>query len=173
LPKYQHVITPYSTDSPPPGRSPDKNTNATQNGMEADAVPVNNLLEEQQEDVDMGDVADQQLQTLVPMTMRELADATRQRLANGTADSKDLPSPSLLTNNANAGTKEALGSSKSTPTTRATSKPRNPAKKRARDESERPVANTQRVLRPRVSKSAAQIQEEREREHAYRRAVAE
>ena len=172
MPKYQHVITPYSTDSPPPGRSPDKNTYDTQNEMEADAVPVNNSLEEQQEDVDMGEVVDPQLQTLVPMTMRELADATRQRLTNGTADNEDIRSSSLLTNNAKAVAKKAVGGSKSTPT-RTTSKSRNPTKKRARDESERPVANTQRVLRPRVSKSATQIQEEREREHAYRRAIAE
>jgi xeroderma pigmentosum group C-complementing protein len=194
LPKYQHVVAAYSTDSPPRRRGPDKNTDAAQNRMEMSATPLD-ILHEKQDDIEMEEVTVPLLhERAEPMTMRELADATRQPSVNG---SDDLPASQPLTTRGlvNANTKagavsndRTATSSKSTPTARTTPKPRNSARKRARDESEKPALDTKRgkgdsasvsvptptrILRPRASKSAAQIQEEREREYAYRRATAE
>jgi xeroderma pigmentosum group C-complementing protein len=181
LPKYQHVVAAYSSDSPSSRSGQDKNTYVIQNKIETSTG--HHIPQEQDDDVEM-EVEIPQLQPRsengVPLTMRELADTVRrQRSINGSIDESDLPASSPSTNhgltvdNTKSGN-AAKSTKKSARPTKTVSKPRDSARKRPRDESDHPVLNTPtRVLRPRASKSATQIQEEREREHAYRQAIAE
>ena len=176
LPKFQHVVAAYSSDPPPSESGRDKHTDATQDMIETNAKPI---FLEQEDDAEM-DVPQLQprSETGTPITMRELADAARQRSSNDSTEDYDhLPSlPSTNHGLIAAGTRSGISarSTKGAQLARTISKPKNNARKRPRDESDRPVLDMPtRVLRPRASKSVAQLQEEREREHAYRRAIAE
>jgi xeroderma pigmentosum group C-complementing protein len=188
-------VAAYSTDSPPSKSGRDKNADATQIAMETTVEPNTSDVLDQADDIEMEEVNVPQLQGRaengVPISMRELADAARQRAINGSVE--ELPSSTIhgLTSTVDTmfrvtSTNTAASSSRSTPPARTVSKRRGSARKRARDESERPelhakrgkedgtpVPTPTRVLRPRASKSAAQIQEEKEMEHAYRRAIAD
>ena len=181
LPKYQHVVAAYSSDSPTSSSGQDKSTYAIQNKIETVTGPHD--PQEHDDDIEM-EVEIPQLQPRsengVPLTMRELADAVRrQRSINGSMDESDRPAslPStnyVLTVDNTKSENVAKSARKNARPTKTISKPRDSARKRPRDESDHPMPDTPtRVLRPRASKSATQIQEERERENAYRRAIAE
>jgi len=197
LPKYQHVVAAYSTDSPPFENGRHKNADVTQIAMET----TNTFdVSDQADDIDMEEINVPQLQRQaengVPITMRELADAARQRAINGSVDDEELasstihgPTNTVDTMSRVTSANTAASGSQSTPPARMASKLRGSARKRARDESEKPLLHAKRgkedgassapvptptrVLRPRASKSAAQIREAKEMEHAYRRAIAD
>jgi xeroderma pigmentosum group C-complementing protein len=189
LPKYQHAVAAYSTDSPASGNARDGNKDATQNTMEPNTVPITlGVLDD--DDIEMEEITSPQFQARAdnktPITIRELAHAARQR----SVESED-PSPSTIQRPTTANmvprivsTNGAASSSQCMPLAKLASKPRGSARKRPRNESEQPERGKAdspsvnapmptRVLRPRAAKSAAHIQEEREREQTYRRAVAD
>jgi len=120
----------------------------------------------------------------IPLTIRELADAATHR---STGSKNIYPSlihgPTIVNNMPPNATTIAASRGKSQTSTNP--KRRNCLRKGTSEQSEMPTfdgledntsaytATLTRVLRPRAAKSAAQIQEEREREQAYRRAIAE
>ena len=195
LPKYQHVVAAYSTDSPATGSTRDKNSNDVKNGIEATtAHTALDFLGA--DDIEMEEVTVPQLQARsdneMPMTMRELADATIQRYDSESLHGEDYP-PSIIHSSTRANTRRGAVSSNGgtsanhqrIPPAGTASKLKGSARKRDRDESERPVFDAKedgvsvsvpvptRVLRPRPSKSATQVEEEKERERAYKRAIAD
>jgi len=192
LPKYKHVVTAYSTDSSAPDSIRNKNIDAKRNSMEADTAPtITDILDH--DDVEMGNVTVLQPEAgtnnEVPISIRELANAARQRSIGG----EDLQ-PSMIrgptTVNTMLSTKRVSRYGQRTPPERMAYRLRASTRKRARDESEseRPAFDPKhtreddtsaypltptRILRPRASKSAAQLQDEREKEQAYIRAIAD
>lgn len=183
LPKYQHVVATYSANSPASGSALNKDADVIQNTTDANVMPNTLNIWDQENDDEMEEISPPQPQAQVdirvPMTMRELADAASKHSIDG----EELPSSSIF------GPTTLNTTSGVVSTNRATSavpKPRSSARKRAVDESEGSAFGAKRrkensasaqapmptrVLRPRTSRSAAQIQEQMEREQAYRRAI--
>lgn len=212
LPKSQHVVAAYSTNSSAYQSNPDKNGGASQIGIENKTKPVvapinlDTIHGGQEDDIEMeaATVTQSQAGRGVPMTMRELADAASEHSIIGnvkpSANAKDSY-PSLLSENSDIRTtirnktvpnSETARSVRSISPSSTAPRPRGSARKRSKDQkastdakqtllgkrgrvdhaSTTPNSVSTRVLRPRTLKSAAQIQEERDREQAYKRAVA-
>lgn len=203
LPKYQHIVAEYSTDALPSAGARGRNAVTANTAHKSHIPTIlDPMVEDLEDDVAMDEVLTSvpQLKAYdyvagggVPMSMQELADAAQQRSLDTSASTEsehpNQTSTLISTTDAPSKAMNGIGSNGSSGSrVKLTVRARGSAKKRTREETEKPSPATKRVkvssvstpvptptrvLRPRPSKSTTQLAEEREREHAYRKAVAE
>lgn len=191
LPSYQHIVAEYSTNTLPASGGRDKFINAPEATLGGADLHID--YEEQmatpEDDSTMNDIAVVVIQTdapiyngTAPLSMQELADVAGQRTLEDTTKVEGVLMESMngaetSINNRNGSTKIHLpnpktkGSSKKR--TREESEKASPTKKAKAANASIPVPTPTRVLRPRASKSATQVEEEKKMERAYRKAIAE
>ncbi|KAF7980649.1 hypothetical protein HWV62_37466 [Athelia sp. TMB] len=191
LPKYQHIVAEYSTNAP--------SATVGSGGLPpiaevSQGVPVN-FEETTEASQDNDDVmnemiiptfhADAPIQDGgVPLSMQELADAARQRSMEEAVQGEEIEIEFAI----KTPVQPVNGLDRSTRSRQLPSRTRGSAKKRPREESEKPSPNIKRVkaekvstptptptrvLRPRAPKSSTQIEEEKQMERAYRDAIAD
>lgn len=187
LPKYQHVISNYSFSNPKTSVTPgSEEMNLLLSPVPGSPRSVDDHDKYMENLVISGDVDYQPLGT-TPLTMAQLADTTNHKI-NGAKALKAIASP-----HESVETQKKAALSKARRKTLPIRKAR--AHKRMRDDSSRSGSDLDssssqlrrnkrlashsaelingRVLRQRVPKSASALQEERDREKAFRKATAE
>lgn len=203
LPKYQHVVAAYSTDDSPSRTGFSRIATPVHHAADERATSaVPEFMEDDDDDLNMEviDISEPpfQAENGVPLSMEELATAANQRTLIGEPSLIDGLISSTLSNGISSTIALDQGNTsrdRAALPKQAPVKVRTSGRKRGREEIEKPpldqhqplptkkrgkaigsptpLTTPTRTLRPRPSKSAARIQEEKEMEHAYRRAVAE